>query len=90
MLTRRQMLKGVLGGAALVVTPAGLLLHDPEEPVVRRYWQVGADLRDTETMTSLVLLPIEGQPGFYRDLYDMDPIITNYLHGLIRAAVAVP
>ena len=61
MLTRRNMLKGLLGGAALAATPAGLLLRDPEEPVVRRYWAVGAHIRSTG------LEPIEGQPGLFRD-----------------------
>jgi len=44
--TRRGLLKGLLGGAALAVLPSGLIAVS--EPV-RRYWQVGAQLERRST-----------------------------------------
>lgn len=43
-LSRRDLLKGLFGGAALAATPAGLLVPEEPQERVRRYWQVGAQL----------------------------------------------
>ena len=76
-LTRRAALKTLLGGAAIIATPGGILLAKAEP--VRRYWQVGANLSKEGTPVYVGgvhqgyaldgggLTPIEGQPGLFRD-----------------------
>ena len=57
--TRRNFLRGLAAATGLVAA----------EPV-RRIWQVGANLSRTESgvITSTGLLPVEGQPGLFRDM----------------------
>lgn len=47
-LTRRDLLKGLFGGAALAVTPVGLLVPEEPQERVRRYWQVGVQLSEPQ------------------------------------------
>jgi hypothetical protein len=59
--TRRQFLQGLLGGAVVAATP--------------RIWQVGAKLIHRPTTAEVMavspqrggLVPVEGQPGLFRD-----------------------
>ena len=58
--TRRDFLKLLgLGAATAAASASGISIAEAEP--VRRYWQVGANLRRGG------LQPIEGQPGLFRD-----------------------
>jgi len=78
MITRREALKQLLGGLAFAALPSGLFVPEtpaallaPEEPLlqepepVRRYWQVGANLRSGGSIMGWV--PVDGQPGLFLD-----------------------
>lgn len=73
-ITRRQALKNLLGGAAVVGTPGALLAAATREPE-RKIWQVGEKLQRASAADianyaggHAGLMPLEGRPGMFRDM----------------------
>ena len=63
-ITRREALRGLLGGAAVLAAPSGLLLLEPEP--VRRYWQVGVDFGCRESTAVSVMGEVVDSDGNFK------------------------